>query len=177
MSIVPEFYSDSIENYRDLVASRVESSDPIDLLKRQRDLFGSAFGNIAAAPYDQLIDGELGTIGDMTCLQQALFDTHLSRLDSPLDLVEFQVCSFSPEGTLTVLALYGNKISPPLFENIQSIVQGKLADGYRFVSHIHNHPFVVENSTGDYGDINSKWDSVRRRRYILLQIVRAGLTA
>ncbi|NRA67403.1 MAG: hypothetical protein HRU19_23165 [Pseudobacteriovorax sp.] len=141
--------------YQSNINELVGDTGPLDLLRRQRDLYLEFFGEKAGIAYDQIIAGELGQIEATNCLMSLLFEIHLSRLTSVIDPAEFQAIVLeSPlDGTWTILAAFGKEISPPKIENLIPMVESKRAEGYSYRFHIHNHPFVFGGGFGDIGGV------------------------
>ena len=121
-------------------------TDPYDLLERQKDIFVK-FG-FSPYNFDLILNREAGSIRDMNCLEALLFLEHNSF--SPLQMIpsEFLAYVLKKESLLRIYFTSVKKLEAngKFFE--EDVVHN-IEEGWEYITHIHSHPFVIDNPAGD----------------------------
>lgn len=140
---LPEDFANS--EWRQSIISQVDV-DPISLLNRQREIFRQALPGYLPA-YDRVIDGSFGQISSIHCLEGLLYLEHW-RQQSPMLPSEFETLVLQNQATTRVLFFS----TPDLGiseSGRDALIKESLQQGFLFMLHIHNHPFVMDNPSGD----------------------------
>ena len=124
----------------------VDVFDQRALLERQRDVFIRYLGPEAGAFHQRILDGEIGTLGDITCFQSILFD--LQNRDWPLSLGPVEMGALVLErqvGTSTHLRAYVKTQKQADYTGIamsdlEARAATDLAAGWQLRAHMHSHP-------------------------------------
>lgn len=121
------------------------NTDPIFLLKRQRKFFEGLpeFTDVI----DLLIEGKIGRIDEITCFEETLINMVFSRFGIETELVAAVLTKAgnAPRVHLLSWAANGVQNSPGFDAKIDADIKA----GWRMAIHFHNHPFFLNNSTGD----------------------------
>lgn len=124
----------------------VDVFDQRALLERQRDVFIRYLGPEAGVFHQRILDGEVGTLGDITCLQSILFD--LQNRDWPLSLGPVEMGAYILErrvGTTTQLRAYAKTqkqgdVTGISLADLDARMNADLAAGWQLRAHLHSHP-------------------------------------
>jgi hypothetical protein len=124
----------------------VDVFDQRALLERQRDVFIRYLGPEAGVFHQRILDGEIGTLGDITCFQSILFD--LQNRDWPLALGPVEMGALVLErqvGTSTQLRAYVKTQKQADYTGIamsdlEARAATDLAAGWQLRAHMHSHP-------------------------------------
>jgi hypothetical protein len=125
-------------------------SAPLELLRRQRALY--AADRTETQVFDDVIAGRYGDIGRPGCLADALLQRHLELWPhlGALQLTEFGafVLTRGPELRIYFVS-NGDGPTVRTSADLEALVATDLRRGYALRAHLHNHPFFLDNSTGD----------------------------
>jgi hypothetical protein len=124
----------------------VDVYDQRALLERQRDVFIRYLGPDAGLFHQRILDGEVGTLGDITCIQSILFD--LQNRDWPLSLGPVEMGAYILErrvGSNTQLRAYvktqkQSDVTGISLSDLDARLNADLAAGWQLRAHMHNHP-------------------------------------
>ena len=149
--------SKALHRFRHYVEAKIEPK-PVELLRKQRDIFLNAFGKDSAIikSIDGVMAGKIGQIRKINRLESALLARHAEM--NPLDnsdmkkQSEFGAMVYRRDDKLRIyLSIPKPPLpmgAPPVALADRHLKDGKLA-GWKLVSHIHNHPFFFGNKYGD----------------------------
>ncbi len=137
--------------------AEIDIFDQRALLIRQRDIFEQFFGEVFTYNYNLIIDGKIGIVAPMSCLESLAFDIQnrqfpLSEISSEM---ETMVLSREISGT-EVLRVYVHTVATPFVPKspeLVAMIERDVADGWQLAAHLHNHPFLFNNSSGDIAGI------------------------
>jgi hypothetical protein len=85
----------------------------------------------------------------MTCLEELLLEHHLARLPEVTAPAEFQAIVLERAGRVRIYLLSATALTPPPLTHIGPRVSRDVTDGWRYLTHVHNHPFYLDNPAGD----------------------------
>jgi hypothetical protein len=122
------------------------------LLERQRDVFIRFLGPEAGEFHQRVLDGEVGQLGKVTCLQSVLFD--LQNADWPLSdgPVEMGALVLQRQvGAGTELRAYvktqeQNDFLGLSMAELMPLVEADVVDGWQLLAHMHSHPLVPDGT-------------------------------
>ncbi len=143
--------SPHIATIKNFVTSYDINLDPFLLLTNQRNLYISRFGPDSVVAFDKIIQKKIGVISDIRCLEANLLHHHLSLMDTPNDLTEFQAFILIKDNHMRIFMLSGKEDSTPDFRFIEPKLKKAQLAGYEMFGHLHNHFFYPENPTEDIG--------------------------
>lgn len=131
------------------------TTDPIELLKRQRKFFSSndMTESVDTRKMDLVMAGQIGEIHPITCLESLLLVEHTAKFPLEKTPNEF-VAAILQKGSLLKIYFLSDKIeegSAPKAEVTNQEIQKDLKLGYTYLINLHNHPFMLSNPTGDIG--------------------------
>ena len=140
-----------LARYRAWARARADV-DPRALLRRQEKLY-RRLGVRDADKIHRVLDGEIGRIESINCLEALLFTEHEARYPVEAGATEFLAFILRKDGRLKAYLLsHGdtNGVSPS-----GELVRGRLredrAQGWILLANLHNHPFQFDNPSGDIG--------------------------
>jgi len=147
--------------------------DQIALLVRQRDVFIRYLGEEAAALHQAMLDGEVGTLGDITCFQSILFD--LQNRDWPLSLGPVEMGAYVLERDTSAglqLRAYAKTqkqggVTGISLADLETRVNTDLAAGWRLRAHLHSHPLSPDGQYDIAGTVipsDADANTYRRQR-------------
>ena len=148
----PIFWSDTLPDdevlwdFRDWVESKI-FPDPFQLLKRQRDIYED-YGYDTGG-FDDVIDGEVGHISDINCLEALLFSEHASLWDFAEKPTEFAAYIMKRDNEIHITFSSHNMSFIPSSDFIMRIITENIDDDWVLTTHLHNHPFMFDNPSGD----------------------------
>lgn len=124
----------------------VDVFDQRALLERQRDVFIEHLGPEAGEFHQAILDGEVGSLSEITCIQSILFD--LQNRDWPLSLGPVEMGAYVLErrvGTSTQLRAYvktqkQSDVTGISLSDLDARVNTDLAAGWQLRAHLHSHP-------------------------------------
>lgn len=118
------------------------------LLRRQRNFY-KVFGEVETDKYDAVIHGAHGKIDTINCLQAYLMDRHLSLRGDYRTRSEFGAFVLLSGQKMKVLFSSSSSLSVSYSKVQKNRLAELLSIGWILFSHIHNHPFFVDNKFGD----------------------------
>lgn len=147
----PALQNSVLEEFQRFVTART-SVDPLDLLKRQSQIFHDR--NLAqyAQRIDAVIAGQFGHIADLGCIEGSLFTRHRTRRGQNIE-TEFAAYVFEKRDAAgTYLKIYyvdseGLSVGFPKSLDVELVAN--VLSGWTFLVHMHNHPFLLDNEVGD----------------------------
>jgi hypothetical protein len=145
-------YDEYLEFLEDLAIERgVDVFDQRALLERQRDIFVEFLGPEEGVLFDLILDGEVGELSEVHCLESLLID--MQNNDFPI------VNKPTETGALVLTRRIGNKdfirvyvvtqdgkLSVSFRNNVLPRVRTDIAAGWSLFAHFHSHPFAPSNS-------------------------------
>jgi hypothetical protein len=144
-------YDTYLEFLEDLAIDRgVDVFDQRALLERQRDIFVEFLGPEEGVLFDLILDGEVGELSEVHCLESLLVD--LQNKDFPI------VNKPTETGALVLTRRTGGKDFIRVyvitqdgklsvsFRNVLPRVRTDVAAGWSVFAHFHSHPFAPDNS-------------------------------
>ncbi len=166
-------YSNFIDFLNDVnETTDVDVFDQQALLERQRDVFICYLGPQAGELHQRILDGEVGTLGDITCIQSILFD--LQNRDWPLSLGPVEMGAYILErqvSTGTQLRAYvktqkqSGGVSGISMTELDARATTDIAAGWKLRAHMHSHPVFPDGTFDIAGTvIPSSPDSNSYRR-------------
>jgi hypothetical protein len=128
----------------------VDVFDQRALLERQRAIFERYLGAEAAELHRRVLDGEVGTLGDTTCLESALFD--LQSRDWPLSAGPVEMGALVLERTVGDVAEVRAYVKTQAQSTVAGIsmadvmarVDADLERGWQLRAHLHSHPLFPD---------------------------------
>jgi hypothetical protein len=132
------------QSYRDTVTEKVDP-DPIALIQRQREIFRRFYPQ-GVTRFDDILNGRLGEVLPITCLESLLFAEHTARYPVESTGSEFVGIILKQPQTerLKVLLLSGFSGTPGVTPSGLKLIPQLEADlkaGWIEAAHVHNHPF------------------------------------
>lgn len=119
------------------------TTNQIELLKRQRQHF-ARMGEDGAKRHDKIINGEVGEIVAMRCLEALMYETHLQHQAPVYRTTEFNAMILSRGDQRRFYVVVGsdtNGSAPGIPEAIFAATK----DGWQLDTHLHSHPFFLSN--------------------------------
>lgn len=124
----------------------VDVFDQRALLERQRDVFVKYLGPEAGIDHQRLLDGVIGQLGEVTCVQSILFDLQNERWplsDGPVEmgalLLQRQVAGVVELRAYVKTQAQADFVGLSMAE-LMPLVEADVADGWQLLSHMHSHP-------------------------------------
>jgi hypothetical protein len=130
----------------------VDVFDQRSLLEQQRDVFIRYLGPEAGELHQRVLDGVIGQLGEVTCLQSVLFDLQNADWppsDGPVEMgalilqrqvgagTELRAHVKTPEQS-DILSLSMAELMP--------LVEADVVDGWQLLAHMHSHPPVPDGT-------------------------------
>jgi hypothetical protein len=141
----PLFSLDGIQAYREAL-SRVLPEGSYFLLQRQERIFKKRFeGDFAK--WQQVHEGEVGVIGEMTCLGELLLQKHFRHFPYEEYDSEFGAHIFTKNGQIRVLFSASDKPWVRLTPHLVSQIEDLLDQGWIYEVFLHNHPIHFQLAT------------------------------
>lgn len=144
-------YDEYIEFLEDLSIERgIDVFDQRAVLERQRDVFVEFLGPEEGVLFDLILDGEVGELSEVHCLESLLIDMQNNDfpiVDAPTEtgaLILKRRISGKDFIRVYVITQKG-KLSVS-FRNVMSRVRTDVAAGWSLFAHFHSHPFAPDNS-------------------------------
>lgn len=129
----------------------VKDTDPYALLKRQQALFVRVGYTEFLPRFDLVIAKKIHPI---SLLEQALLEFHSQVMKKPLfkSYSEFGANVLVKDNKIAIVFTSNESDAVvPDSKARQEALQKFLQQGYRYKFHIHNHPFNLDNPSGDIG--------------------------
>jgi hypothetical protein len=146
----PPSQEKAITIFKNMVSSKT-STDPIYLLSRQRDIFRPSFPKVAAAK-TQVIDGKIGAITRANCLETSLLNAILEKYPKS-NKVEYAALilkrKFGTDFSYKAHVITWGTFHVPPSAELDKILNQDIMNGWQLYSHLHNHPFYLENHPDD----------------------------
>lgn len=143
----------NFDTYRFWVETKTDT-DQILLLKRQRELYAQYFPDCVPR-FDKLIAGEIGEIKEINCLESLLVATHNNRYPLKNTPSEFGgyylIKKQNDKVNIKIYFTSNNVLSVNPSEMVENSIKEDIKTGWKVIFHIHNHPFIFSNTSGDYG--------------------------
>ncbi len=144
--------SDRLATYQNFVSSKT-SVDQNELRERQYKIFKKHLPNETKI-MKLIMSGKVFSTGRAECFDLLLFDLHLDSVGT-VYYAEFGAHVFVKyvEGRRILRVMFtsnpGGGVATPM--EIEDAMSASLKDGWSLVGHIHNHPFGLDNLSGDIG--------------------------
>jgi hypothetical protein len=151
----------ALSAFLDTARSRAGTLDARTLLRRQIAYYASrpdSGSQGEAANGRMVLDGSVGTLRPIGCLEALLVDFQAARFPMASHPTEFHavVMERSDAGRRTVRVYFAGSSAPwpPKADLLFERAAADRRDGWRAVAHIHNHPFEF-SSRGDIAGANA----------------------
>lgn len=132
-------------------ANRFDAFDQQGLLERQRAIYARLFpGSSETRKFDVVLSGRGGELAPMGCVEYLLFDFQNRR--HPLRTTTGEFAAYAVEqadGNVQLLIQSSGVFSVRSDPAVESLLEHALTAGGELLFHLHNHPFMPDNSTGD----------------------------
>lgn len=143
------------EEYYDFLADLavsvgVDTFDQLALLQRQRDVYVMYLGPEEAPRFDALINGDVGEITTIPCLQSMILELQFNDFSPVVDFSEAgaMVLTRSQGGTTLVRTYVLTQTSSlgVSFADVEPLVIADIGQGWELLAAFHNHPFAPDNT-------------------------------
>lgn len=141
-----------LNEYLSQVAIKIEV-DPIKILENQLRFF--PHGTLGRERYTAVMSGEVGKITLLSCIENHLFEAHLEK--SPfgsMPVSEFVALMFrknESEEFLIEISFGTEEGVGAGIEFLRARAKVLTSENWRYITNLHNHPFMLTNPTGDFG--------------------------
>jgi hypothetical protein len=164
-------YSDFIAYLEEVnLTADVDVFDQRALLERQRDVFIEFLGPEAGVDHQRLLDGAIGQLGEVTCVQSILFDLQNERWplsDGPVEmgalLLQRQVA-----GAVELRAYVKTQAQQQFvglsMSELMPLVEADVAGGWQLLSHMHSHPLSPDGQYDIAGTVLPSDPDIRTYR-------------
>jgi hypothetical protein len=147
----PATQNSVLEEFQSFVAARTYV-DPLDLLKRQSQIFHDMNLGYEAQRIDAVIAGKLGSITELGCVEGSLFTQHKTgrRPESETEFAAYVFEKQSIKGThLKIYHVDSDGASVSFPKRLDEELLANMLSGWTFLVHLHNHPFLLDSDSGD----------------------------
>jgi hypothetical protein len=151
----PAPMDDERERYRAALVSRLggeQGVEPRALLERQRAIHAAMVGKEGAREVeniDPLLQGKVGALGPVSCLEWRLFQRQARRFPMIEHPTEFGAYVLRGHGRIRVYLSGADWVGGKLRQEVKGRVVADVARGFAPVAHLHNHPFLFDRKPGD----------------------------
>ena len=150
--------SELVNKYQEHYRNQTDINQ-IALRKRQHAIFKKHFKNDepSVQMMQIILDNKLGKTRTSNCLEMLLHERHLLRVGIK-DETEFGAhVLLHPNKGLRILFQSSDDATVPVSTYLYPDLKAALAEGFVLMTHIHIHPFIMSNPSGDIGGVN--WPS------------------
>ena len=135
--------------YRRAAAARLDGHiAPRELLERQLALYSFAQGSADAANMRAVLGGT-GTLEPASCLDVLLWREQARRFPMLEHATEFGAFILRRAGVVRIYHSGADRVGQKLRSEVTDRVRADVAQGFEFVAHLHNHPFLFDRQPGD----------------------------
>ena len=142
----------AIAQFRDSVRARLGAEpEARALIERQRKIFAAMPGDWSGEANNAtlLLAGDAGRVAPISCLEAMLWKWQAARFPMLAHPTEFGALILRRSGEVRVYLSSADLVGQRFRSTIADHVRRDLADGFRLVAHLHNHPFLFDRVVGD----------------------------